>query len=96
MIRNNLVIYHIAEKFGGTKVWRIYLFWEFREKFDEWIDSSKKFINVSRNLDGLSFMNQGWFIKYAELSPCQTFPLCSMIMDTKAKVHVYKATSFSD
>ena len=36
---------------------------------------SQKFIAVSRNLDGFSLANQGWFAKLTKLSPCQTFPL---------------------
>jgi len=35
-------------------------------------------INVSKNSDGFSLVNQGWFTKFAKLFPHQTFLLYSM------------------
>jgi len=60
----------VGQKFGeftrfehlAKKVWQMNRF-------------NQKVIIVSRNLDGFSLANQGWFAKFAKLSPCQTFPL---------------------
>jgi len=69
MVRSTFT-YHIVGKFGGEKVWQIYLFWTFSEKkFGKWIDLAKKIIIVNRNLDGFSLANQGWFAEFAKLSP---------------------------
>jgi len=60
----------------SRKVWRIYLFWAFGEKmFGEWMDSAKKVIVVSINLNGFGLANQGWFTKFAKISPRQTLLL---------------------
>jgi len=48
-------VYHIAGKFDRAKVWRMNRF-------------SQKVIIVSRNLDGFSLVNKGWFAKFAKLS----------------------------
>jgi len=46
---------------------------------------SQKVVIVSRNLDSFSLVNQGWFTKFAKLSPCQTFPLYSNVASNAMK-----------
>jgi len=72
--KKNMVPY--SRKVWWDKVWRIYSFQAFCEK-KVWRMNrfSQKVIFVSRNLDGFSLANHGWFAKFTKLSPCQTFPL---------------------
>ena len=57
--------YHIAGKFGGENVWRIYTF---GEKFGEWIHHPKGLLIVTTALDGFSLENHQQFAKFTKLS----------------------------
>ena len=77
------------------KVWRIYSFRAFGEKFWRMNKFSQKVIIVSRNLDGFSLANCSWFAKFTKLFPCQTFLLysntnCDCLSENRPSSHNYK------
>ena len=73
IFKYTICIYHIAGKFGREKLWWICSFWKLgRKKFGEWIDQP---IGYQLYLDGFSWANHGRFVKFAKLSPRQTFLL---------------------
>jgi len=83
MIREGWNEYYIVGKFGGGKVWWIYLLWAFGKKVWRMNIFSQKVITVSRNFVGFSLVNHGWFTKFAKLSACQTFPLYGILNANK-------------
>jgi len=76
--------YRIARKFGGEKVWQIYLFWAFGKKV--W-QISQKVIIVSRNLDGFSLVNKEWFVEFVKLSHYTV--LCDQVSNNWPCGHIY-------
>ena len=73
-------------KFGRGKAWWIYSFQAFGERKSGQLMISHRLLIISTNLDGFSLENHERFAKFANVSPCQSFPPYGISHTNKLKL----------